>query len=105
MARRRRVLVIDAGDGRGSRAMAWAAAGFVGGVVLGAALYAQQAHVHARALFSGVPMRRYLALGYLRGQPSVETVRLLRDFLDWEKSPRLRRRAQDVLRCVEEELA
>ena len=108
MARnRRRVVVIEAGSGRGRgrSAVAWAAAGFVGGVVLGAVLYAQQAHQHARALFSGVPMRRYLALGYLRGQPSVETVRLLRDYLAWEKSPRLRRRAQEVLRCVEDDLA
>ena len=107
MARGRRVIVIEteAGSGGGRRAVAWAAAGFIGGVVLGAALYAQQAHQHARALFSRAPIRRYLALGYLRGQPSVETVRLLRDYLDWEKSPRLRRRAQEVLRCVEDDLA
>ena len=101
----RRVVVIEAGrDGRRS-AVALAAAGFVGGLVIGAVLYAQQAHQHAGALFSRYPVRRYLALGYLRGQPSVDTVRLLRDYLDWEKSHRLRRRAQDVLRCVEEDLA
>jgi alkylation response protein AidB-like acyl-CoA dehydrogenase len=107
MARRRRTIVIDDRMMRGSgrSAVAWAAAGFAGGVVLGAALYAQQAHQHARALFSHVPIRRYLALGYLRGQPSVDTVRLLRDYLDWEKSPRLRKRAQEVLRSVEEDLA
>lgn len=101
----RRVIVIEAErDGRRSAA-ALAAAGFVGGLVLGAVLYAHQAHQHAGALFSRSPVRRYLALGYLRGQPSVDTVRLLRDYLDWEKSHRLRRRAQDVLRSVEEDLA
>jgi hypothetical protein len=101
----RRVLVIqDPGEGFHSPGML-AAAGFAAGLVIGAVLYAHQAHQHASALFSGVPVRRYLALGYLRGQPSVETVRLLRDYLDWEKSPHLRRRAQEVLRCVEDDLA
>ena len=100
----RRVLVIDTGAG-GPSPVALATAGFLGGLVIGAVLYAQQAHQHAGALFSQSPVRRYLALGYLRGQPSVDTVRLLRDYLDWEKSHRLRRRAQEVLRCVEEDLA
>lgn len=104
MAYRRRVVVVDTGRTERS-ALAMAALGLLGGVVVGAALYAQQAHQHARALFSRSPVRRYLALGYLRGQPSVETVRLLRDYLDWEEQPRLRRRAQDVLRCVEDDLA
>ena len=81
-----------------------AALGFVGGLLVGAAAYAQQAHQHRRALFSPNPVRRYLALGYLRGQPSVDTVRLLRDFCAWERNPRLRRRAAEVLRCVEADL-
>ena len=102
----RRVIVVDVEEGGGLRSPALlAAAGFVGGLLVGAVLYAQQAHQHAGALFSRSPVRRYLALGYLRGQPSVDTVRLLSDFLDWEKSPTLRRRAQEVLRCVEEDLA
>lgn len=104
MAFRRRVVLVDTGRAERS-ALAMAALGLLGGVVVGAALYAQQAHQHARALFSRSPVRRYLALGYLRGQPSVETVRLLRDYLDWEEQPRLRRRAQEVLRCVEDDLA
>ena len=102
---RRRVVVIHGGDEDGPSAAALAAMGFVGGLLVGAVLYAQQAHQHAGALFSRYPIRRYLALGYLRGQPSVDTVRLLSDYLDWEQSPRLRRRAQDVRRCVEEDLA
>ena len=101
----RRVVVIEAGRDGGRSAVALAAAGFVGGLVIGAVLYSQQAHQHAGALFSRYPVRRYLALGYLRGQPSVDTVRLLSDYLDWEKLPVLRRRAQEVLRCVEDDLA
>ena len=101
----RRVLVIQDDRGSGKSPAALAAVGFVGGLLIGAFLYAQQAHRHAGALFSRSPVRRYHALGYLRGQPSVDTVRLLSDYLDWEQSPHLRRRAQDVLRCVEEDLA
>lgn len=103
---RRRVLVVEAAAPEGGRSPGlMAAAGFMVGVVVGAVLYAHQAHQHAGALFSRSPVRRYLALGYLRGQPSVDTVRLLRDYLDWEKSQPLRRRAQEVLRCVEDDLA
>ena len=104
-ARVRRVVVIEAERGGLGSPAVMAAAGFVGGLLVGAVLYAQQAHQHAGALFSRSPVRRYLALGYLRGQPSVDTVRLLSDFLVWEKLPMLRRRAQEVLRCVEEDLA
>ena len=110
MRREREVIVIESDggeDGAGGRRSPtlMAALGFAAGVVVGAALYAHQAHQHAGALFSRSPVRRYLALGYLRGQPSVETVRLLSDFLDWEKTPHLRRRAQEVLRDVEADLA
>ena len=107
MALRRRVVVIDdGGAGRdGWAPAAMAGLGFLGGLLVGAVLYSQQAHQHAGALFSRSPVRRYLALGYLRGQPSVDTVRLLSDYLDWEKVAPLRRRAQDVLRCVEADLA
>ena len=106
MAFRRQVVGVDARDSEegGWSPLALAGLGFLGGLVVGAVLYSQQAHQHAGALFSSSPVRRYLALGYLRGQPSVDTVRLLRDFLAWEQSPRLRRRAADVLQCVEEDL-
>jgi hypothetical protein len=107
MALRKRVMVVETGvAGRdGWSPLAMAGVGFLGGLLVGAALYSQQAHQHAGALFSRSPVRRYLALGYLRGQPSVDTVRLLSDYLDWEKSTRLRRRAQEVLRSVEADLA
>ena len=98
----RQVVLIE--EHEGHRELLWAAAGFLGGVLVGALVYSQQAHQYSTALFSPSPIRRGLALGYLRGQPSVDTVRLLRDYVAWETNPRLRRRAQDVLRCVEEDL-
>ena len=53
---------------------------------------------HQRDLFSPRPLRRLAALGYLAGQTGVETVRLLRDYLAWERQPVLRRRAEAILR-------
>jgi hypothetical protein len=96
--------VVERSGGAGRAPGTLAALGFVAGLLVGAAAYAQQAHQYRRSLFSGSPLRRYLALGYLRGQPSVDTVRLLRDYCEWERSPRLRRRAAEVLRCVEADL-
>ena len=61
---------------------------------------------HQRDLFSPRPLRRLGALGYLsRGGPSVDTIRLLRDYLAWERQPVLRRRAQAILRGLESSLA
>ena len=70
---------------------------FVSGILAGAAggwLLAQQRFsYHRRDLFSPRPLRRLAALGYLAGQDGVDTVRLLRDYLAWERQPMLRRRA------------
>ena len=95
------VIVEEAEEGH---PLLWALAGFLGGAAVGALVYSQQVHQHSTALFSRSPLRRALALGYLRGRPSVDTVRLLRDYIAWESNSRLRRRALDVLRCVEEDL-
>ena len=46
-------------------------------------------------------LRRLAALGFLAGQDGVETVRLLRDYLAWERQPMLRRRAEAILRRME----
>ena len=54
-----------------------------------------------RHLFGDSPLKRLAALGYLSGQPSIETARLLRDYVNWETRPRLRRRGEKVLRRVE----
>lgn len=54
-----------------------------------------------KSLFHSQPVRRLAALGYLRGHPSVDSARLLRDYLEWEELPLLRRRARRVLRRTE----
>jgi hypothetical protein len=41
------------------------------------------------------------ALGWLSGHPSVEAVRLLRDYAAWEPSPVLQKRAMAMIRRME----
>jgi hypothetical protein len=82
---------------------------FVGGAALGIAagwLVAQQRlTVHRRDLFNPQPLKRLAALGFLAGKGDVETVRLLRDYLAWERQPMLRRRAENLVRRMEANLA
>jgi len=59
---------------------------------------------HRAALFSPRLRRRHAALGYLAGRPGPETVRLLRDYLAWERHPVLRRRARRVARELDRAL-
>ena len=82
-----------------------AAVGFLGGLAAGMLLASQQLHRHRRGLFSPRPYERLVALTYLRGQSSsVETLRLLRDYVGWETRPRLRRRGELLLRRLERTL-
>ncbi len=81
-----------------------AAAGFAGGLMLGLIVWSQQTHRSRRDLFSAQKWRRLAALGYLRGQTSARNVRLLRDYVRWEQSPRLRRRGELILRRMEHSL-
>jgi hypothetical protein len=74
------------------------------GAVLGLFLAQYSMDRHREALFSAQPLRRLSALGYLNGHPSVETVRLLRDYLSWERHPMLRRRAERIVRRMEAQL-
>jgi hypothetical protein len=78
---------------------------FGAGALLGVALAQYTMGRHRRDLFSPRVLRRLSALGYLSGHSSVETVRLLRDYLAWEEHPMLRRRAQAIVRRMEEKLA
>ncbi|HXI21104.1 MAG TPA: hypothetical protein VNH46_08470, partial [Gemmatimonadales bacterium] len=75
------------------------------GVVAGAALGWQMAqrHVdrHREDLFSPRATRRMAALASLQATPGVDTVRLLRDYLEWEPHPALRRRARAIARRME----
>ena len=78
---------------------------FAGGLLAGAAagwlLAQRRLTYHRRDLFSPRPLRRLAALGFLAGQNEVETVRLLRDYLAWERQPMLRRRAEAIVRRME----
>ena len=73
-------------------------AGFLGGLVLGAVVWSSQIRRSRRELFSKNPVRRFAALGYLGGQPGLETARILTDYIGWERDVTLKRRAQRLLR-------
>jgi hypothetical protein len=77
------------------------ALGFLGGLAVGLVVWGAQVQSSRRELFNRSPIRRLAALGYLAGQPGVETARLLADYLNWETQPILRRRGQLVLRRME----
>ncbi len=74
-----------------------AGTGFLGGLAAGIVLWSYQVHRSRRELFSKSPVRRLAALGYLGGQPGVETARLLTDYVRWEPRPGLRRRGRTLL--------
>lgn len=92
--RRRHAAAADAAGGL-------AAIGFVGGLAVGVLAWSWPLEAFSRNLFSASKVRRYAALGYLGGRPSVDTARLLRDYIRWERHPLLRRRGEQVLRQVE----
>jgi pimeloyl-ACP methyl ester carboxylesterase len=75
------------------------------GVAAGAALgwLMAQRHMgrHQQDLFSPRPLQRLAALGMLAAAEGVETIRLLRDYLEWERHPVLRRRASAIVRRLE----
>lgn len=69
---------------------------------LGVLFVRDQMSRHRRDLFSTRPLRRLAALGYISGAPpSVDTIRLLRDYIAWEKQPLIRRQAVQVLEKME----
>jgi hypothetical protein len=78
-----------------------ASLGFLGGVAAGLIVWGAQMHRSRRDLFSRSPVRRFAALGFLGGQPGVETARLLEDYVRWEARPALRKRGQHLLRRME----
>ncbi len=81
-----------------------AALGFAGGLLVGLIVWSQQTVKSRRNLFSSIPLKRLAALGYIRTQRSVRTVRLLRDYIHWEQHPRLKRTGEYVLRTMEHSL-
>lgn len=93
--------VVRRGRGRGATLIA---TGFLGGLAVGILFWSRQQHRHRRDLFSKHSLRRLAALGYLSGTPSIDTARLLKDYIQWEPRSVLRRRGRAVLRQVEASL-
>lgn len=74
--------------------------------VLGVLFVRDQMSRHRRDLFSSRPLRRLAALGYIAGAPpSVDAIRLLRDYIAWETQPLIRRQALQVLEKMERSLS
>ena len=92
---RRRTVVVDVAP------TGLAALGFVGGLAVGVLAWSWPLEAFSHNLFSASRVRRFAALGYLSGRPSVDTARLLRDYIRWENHPLLRRRGEQILRQVE----
>jgi len=80
------------------------AAGFLAGVVFGAVVWSVQIKRSRRDLFSKHAVKRLAALGYLSGQPGLDTARILTDYVGWERHPGLRRRAERLLRRMQTHL-
>ncbi len=91
-------------DGGGRDRASLAALGFLGGLAVGVLFWSRHQHRHRRDLFSRHSLRRLAALGYIVGTPSVDNVRLLRDYIQWEPRSVLRRRGRQVLRRMEASL-
>jgi len=79
-------------------------AGFLGGLIIGLLVWSTQIRRSRRDLFSQNPVRRLAALGYIAGHPSVDTARLLTEYVSWERRPLLRRRAERLLRRMQAEI-
>ena len=82
----------------------FAAIGFIGGAACGAIFWTTLQKQYRRDLFNRSPVRRVAALGYLRSRPTVESVRLLREYIGWEKNPLLRHRGAKLLKTIEANL-
>lgn len=80
-------------------------AGFLGGLIIGLLVWSTQIRRSRRDLFSRNPVRRLAALGYIGGHPSVDTARLLTEYVSWERRPSLRGRAERLLRRMNAELS
>lgn len=85
----------------GITVLAAAAAG-----ALAALIIRDQITRHRRDLFSPLALRRLAALGHVNKAPaSVDSIRMLRDFVAWEPRRLLRERALSIVYRMEEEVA
>jgi len=87
-----------------SRVRQLAALGFAAGAGIGMFFWSSVQRQYRRDLFSKHPLRRLAALSYLRGRPTVNTARLLREYVAWEHSPILRQRGVRLMRYLEQKL-
>ena len=78
--------------------------GFLAGAACGALAWSHLQRQYRRDLFSQRPLRRFAALSYLRTRRSMSTVRLLREYIAWERSPALRDRGVALMRTIETSL-
>jgi hypothetical protein len=88
------------GNGRVQMHAKAVTAGFLSGLVVGAVVWSTQIRRSRRELFSRNPVRRLAALGYLSGQPGLDTARILTEYVRWERDPALRKRGERLLRRV-----
>jgi hypothetical protein len=88
-----------------SRHSQLAGLGFVAGIACGALAWSHLQRQYRRDLFSRHPLRRFAALSYLRTRPSMGTLRLLREYIAWERTPALRERGVSLMRNIEAKLA
>lgn len=86
------------------RTVGIALAGAAAVSALGMLFVRDQMKRHRRNLFSPRPLRRLAALSYIGKHPDVENAHLLRDYIGWEKEPKLKRRAAAILDRMEQAL-
>jgi hypothetical protein len=78
-----------------------ALAGFLAGIVAGSLVWTGVRHNLRGQLFSRSALERFVALTYLAAHPTLETARLLGDYVRWEKTALLRKQGARLLRTVE----
>jgi hypothetical protein len=79
--------------------------GLLGGLIIGLLVWSAQIRRCRRDLFSRSPVRRLAALGYISGRPGIDAVRLLTEYVSWERRAVLRRRGEKLLRRMQTELS
>ena len=82
----------------------YAAIGFLSGAAAGAIMWSRLQKQYRRDLFNKNAVRRVAALSYLRSKPTVESVRILREYVGWERNPLLRHRGAKLLKRIEANL-
>jgi hypothetical protein len=90
---------------RGARRLGWFGVGLAAGLAAGVYWWSREQQVNRMALYHRAPLRRLAALGWISGQPSTESVVMLREYLNWERNPVLRRRGRRLLTRFENALA